>query len=95
MDGQDRPRSCFTSPSAGCVAVGGYTASGGNVEPVAAGYNGTSWSLQSIALPTGTSDASLAGLSCASGTACVAGGIAVYDGSTGVTGVRPAIYTGP
>ncbi|WCB91929.1 hypothetical protein DSM104299_00607 [Baekduia alba] len=87
--------SCYTTASTGCIAVGGYTDTNGAVAPEAAVYNGTSWTLQPVTRPTGVSDASLAGVSCTSSTACLADGLAVYDGSTGTTGVRPAVYAGP
>ncbi len=86
---------CYTTSTTGCVAVGSYTASGGNSEPEAAGWNGTAWSLQSVSRPTGTSDALLRGVGCASSTFCRAVGASLYDGSAGITGLRPAIDVGP
>lgn len=84
--------SCYTTSSAGCVAVGGYTDSGGIIQPEAAGYNGTSWSLQSITKPAISSDATLNGVSCTSSTFCMAVGAAVTT-ATGVVG--PVVYKGP
>jgi hypothetical protein len=85
---------CYTTPSTGCSAVGGYTGAT-SIEPLAANYNGTSWSLASVPKATGVSDATLSGIACASGTVCMADGVSIYDGSAGITGVRPAIDRGP
>ncbi len=86
--------SCWSASA--CEAVGSSTNSTNlNIEKLAAGWNGSAWSLQSDARPTGVSDASLAGVGCVSATFCRATGASVYDGSTGVTGQRPAIDAGP
>jgi hypothetical protein len=79
-----------------CEAVGSYTNSTNlNIEKLAATFNGSAWSLQTDGRPTGVSDAQLAGISCTSTTFCRAAGVSIYDGSTGVTGPRPAIDAGP
>jgi hypothetical protein len=79
-----------------CEAVGSYTNSTNlNVEKLAAGFNGSAWSLQSDARPMSVSDAQLASVSCASTTFCRAVGTSVYDGTTTTTGPRPAIDAGP
>jgi hypothetical protein len=86
--------SCYSST--GCVAVGSYTNTTNlNVEKLAAGWNGSAWSLQTDSRPTGVSDAQLNGVGCVSSTFCRAVGVSVYDGTTGVTGPRAAIDAGP
>jgi hypothetical protein len=86
--------SCFSST--GCEAVGSYTNTTNlNVEKLAAGWNGTAWSLQTDARPMSVTDSQLNGIGCVSSTFCRAVGVATHDGTTGVTGVRPAIDAGP
>jgi hypothetical protein len=63
-----------TSP-ARCIAVGRATDSGGNVTPLAEGWNGRKWVVQAVPVPF--SGGSLAGVSCMSATACIAVGQAV------------------
>ncbi|MCW2994290.1 MAG: hypothetical protein JWQ18_1785 [Conexibacter sp.] len=81
--------SCFTSPTSGCEAVGGYTGVASNLEPLAAGWNGTAWSLQTVPKPSGATDAVLSGVSCP--TTCMADGVDV--GSSGVP--SPMAVVGP
>jgi hypothetical protein len=81
------------SSSSSCSAVGDYTSTTPNLEPVAAAWNGTTWTLQSIPEPAGVSDSALLGVSCPS--TCLAVGVSVYDGTTGVTGLRPLGEFGP
>jgi hypothetical protein len=69
--------SCWTSPSVGCAAVGGYTAAALNVEPLAASWNGTAWSLATVPKASGMSDSSLANVSCP--TTCMAVGAGVLS----------------
>jgi hypothetical protein len=83
--------SCYTTSSAGCIAVGGYTDSSGVIQPEAAGYT-SSWALQSITRPGISSNATLNGVSCTSSTFCMAVGAAVTT-ATGVVG--PVVYKGP
>jgi hypothetical protein len=85
---------CYVAPSSGCAAVGNYTGAGGNTEPLAAGYNGSSWTLQTVPRAAGTSDAQLRSVSCPTSTSCRGVGVSFYDGSTGTTGLRPAIDVG-
>ncbi|HET6510033.1 MAG TPA: hypothetical protein VFG42_24780 [Baekduia sp.] len=86
--------SCYSTT--GCEAVGSYTNSTNlNVEKLAAGWNGTAWSLQSDARPMSVTDAQLIGVGCVSSSFCRAVGVSNYDGTTGVTGLRPAIDVGP
>jgi hypothetical protein len=77
------------SSGTACEAVGSYTSSVGNVEPYAAAWNGTAWSLQTVPKGTGNTDAQLAGVSCPS--TCVADGVLVD--SSGL--LRPAVDLGP
>jgi hypothetical protein len=78
--------SCYTSPSAGCAAVGGYSGVG-NIEPMAASWNGTAWTLKTVPKPSGATDATLSGVSCP--TTCVADGL-----SNDVNGLHPLVVTG-
>jgi hypothetical protein len=80
---------CYAA--SGCVAVGTYSDTT-TQEPLAAGWNGTTWTNQSVPKATGVSDASLAGVSCPTSTTCRAVGVSLYSGSTNV---RPAINVGP
>jgi hypothetical protein len=86
--------SCYSST--GCEAVGAYTNSTNlNVEKLAAGWNGTAWSLQTDSRPMSVTDSQLNGIGCVSSSFCRAVGIGSYDGTTGVTGLRPVIDVGP
>ncbi len=64
--------SCVSSND--CIAVGGGDYTGSQL--LAAGWDGSSWSRQSVPSPSGAGDSSLAGVSCASSTSCVAVGTA-------------------
>jgi hypothetical protein len=59
-----------------CTAVGYFSnASTGADETLAEGWNGTAWTVESTANPTGSSSDALAGVSCAQGSvACMAAG---------------------
>jgi hypothetical protein len=83
--------SCVSSSS--CEAVGGYTSSAPHATPMAAAWNGSSWTLQSVPNPSGASDSTLYGVSCPA--TCMAVGVALYDGSIGITGPRPTVALGP
>jgi hypothetical protein len=86
---------CYTVPSSGCAAVGSYVNSTNlNTETLAAGWAGSSWSLQTVTRPMSVSDMQLAGISCPTSSSCRAGGVSIYDGTTGTTGIRPAIEVG-
>jgi hypothetical protein len=86
--------SCWSAT--GCEAVGNYTdATNLNTEKLAAGWNGTAWSLQTDSRPMSVSDAQLNDVGCVSSTFCRAVGVSNYDGTTGVTGPRAAIDVGP
>jgi hypothetical protein len=80
------------SGASACEAVGWMTASG-TTQPLAAGWNGTSWTLQSVPRAHGTSDATLVGVSCPS--TCMTVGYSIYDGSTTTTGVHSLVELGP
>lgn len=69
-----------TSSSA-CVAVGTYFDSSGVPTPTAVTWNGSSWTLLTMVVPRGASATFMTGVSCTSGTACMAVGFAT--GSTG------------
>ena len=57
-----------------CEAVGSYNDSSGNLWATAAGWNGTTWSLQSVAAVSGIVATYLQGISCPSAGFCEAGG---------------------
>jgi hypothetical protein len=57
-----------------CEAVGDLTTGDGDSEPLAEGWNGSAWSLQTTPSPSGATNGSLAGVSCISTTACEAVG---------------------
>ncbi|HWI70738.1 MAG TPA: hypothetical protein VNT55_02200 [Baekduia sp.] len=85
--------SCFSTPSTGCDAVGGYSTETG-IAPMAAAWNNTSWALATVPKATGATEAALTGVSCPTST-CIATGAATFDGSTGITGLRAQVYLGP
>jgi hypothetical protein len=64
--------SCHASNS--CEAVGFGFDSGGNPKPVAAAWNGTSWTSQSPSIPAAGTGAILSGVSCTAASACTAVG---------------------
>jgi hypothetical protein len=57
-----------------CVSAGSKEGSSGFDVPLGEGWNGTRWSLQASASPTGARISALAGVSCASATVCTAVG---------------------
>jgi hypothetical protein len=59
-----------------CTAVGGDT-TGGSTVPVAASWNGTSWTEQDLPLPSGLTISQMFDVSCATATSCLAVGTAV------------------
>ncbi len=63
---------CTSSTS--CIAVGAYTVSGGANWALAASWNGTSWTLQSVPKPEGAKKSTLLDISCSDGTHCTAVG---------------------
>jgi hypothetical protein len=62
-----------TAPSA-CTAIGEQHSAAGIVHTLAERWNGTTWRIQPTANPPGVQFASLAGVSCTSGSACLATG---------------------
>lgn len=67
------PAGVSCSSSSACTVVGMYTTTSGPL-PFALRWNGTSWTLQPIALPPGASFGRLEEVSCSSNTACMAVG---------------------
>jgi hypothetical protein len=57
-----------------CVAVGNLQKSSGAMMPAIGRWNGTAWKLTSVAAPRSSSYPALTGVSCVSGTSCVAVG---------------------
>jgi hypothetical protein len=64
-----------------CVAVGYFLNSSSVWMPFAEKWNGTTWSVQELPLPTGGKHGLLASVSCASTTACVA--VSGFENSSG------------
>jgi hypothetical protein len=64
--------SCATATA--CTAVGSTVKASTAREPLALGWNGKEWSLQSAALPKGAKAGLLAGVSCTTSSACTAVG---------------------
>lgn len=64
--------SCTSSTA--CSGVGTYVNSEGTILPLAVSWNGTSWSLQTVPAPTGSTRTELLGISCNSSTVCQAVG---------------------
>lgn len=57
-----------------CMAVGQYTPTGGEAQPLIEFWNGSVWTIQAAPLPSGESGGSLYGVSCPSTTTCTAVG---------------------
>jgi hypothetical protein len=57
-----------------CTAVGYHFAGGNPVAPLAERWNGTSWAIQPISGPSGTTHSQLSGVSCSGPNACTAVG---------------------
>ena len=57
-----------------CVAVGSDTASTGQTQPLAEAWNGTSWHVQKVPVPTQSQGGLLVAVSCTSARACTATG---------------------
>jgi hypothetical protein len=71
--------SCTSSMA--CSATG-VTASTTGAAPVAEGWNGTSWTLQSVASPPGATSSFLGRVSCTSSSRCTSVGVAVHVNPT-------------
>jgi hypothetical protein len=57
-----------------CFAVGSYTAADSTIKALAERWNGSVWSVVTIPDPTGAPQTTLAGVSCASASYCIAVG---------------------
>jgi hypothetical protein len=79
---------CYTTPSTGCNAVGGYSGAT-SIEPMAANWNNTAWSLATVPQPTGASNSALSGVSCPTST-CIATGSSDFSGT-----LRGMVWLGP
>src|SRR5882762_2090428 len=64
--------SCASATS--CMAAGFYINQRGQQSPVTEVWNGSSWTIEAVPLPFGTSFGVLRGVSCTSATACTAVG---------------------
>ena len=72
----------ISCPSASaCTAVGFYSNGAGTQLPLAASWNGSAWSIETVPLPAGATTGQFTGVSCTSGSFCQAVGAA---GSTGM-----------
>ena len=76
LHGIDCPTGTF------CVAVGSYTVSGGSIWAWSATWNGTTWTLGTVAKPTGSIRTVLLDVSCSTASACA--GVGIYRDSTGL-----------
>jgi alpha-tubulin suppressor-like RCC1 family protein len=70
------------SSTSACTATGYYKNGSGTWLPLAERWNGTTWSLQTMANPTGAKETKPEGVSCPSSTSCKATGY--YQNSSGV-----------
>jgi hypothetical protein len=68
-------KSVVCTSTSSCTAVGGYVDSSGNEYTVAELSNGSSWSIQTSPNASGSTQNVLAGVSCASASACSAVGV--------------------
>ena len=82
--------SCSTATS--CTAAGSEIDSSQTPVPLAAGWNGTSWSVQSVPGPAGSPGSGLSGVSCGSPAACTAAGS--YDTPSGGTALLAEAWNG-
>jgi hypothetical protein len=67
------------SSTSACTAVGYYTSSAGASLPLAERWNGSAWSLQTVAAPGGFPNGFLLGVSCSGGSECWAVGEATFS----------------
>lgn len=70
------------SSATACTAVGYYKNSAGVTGAFAERWNGSEWSLQNVAVPSGAKESAFSGVSCASGSSCMA--VGQYVNSAGV-----------
>ena len=66
-----------------CTAVGSYEASNRDVFPLAEGWNGTKWAIESTRVPADVTRTYLASVSCTSSRVCIAVGSGLTSPSTG------------
>jgi len=76
LHGVDCPTTTF------CVAVGSYTDGGGSIWAWSATWNGTIWTLGTVAKPTGSIRTVLLDVSCSTASACA--GVGIYRDSGGL-----------
>jgi hypothetical protein len=69
--------------SSTCAAVGQSTAGDGTVTPLAEGFDGTSWTLESVATPAGASSGYFSAVACPAGAPCTA--VGQYTDAAGET----------
>ena len=65
-----------------CTAVGFYRDSSGAVVTLAERWDGTSWTIQPTPNPTGSSESTLAGVSCSAASACTTVGSSLTNSAT-------------
>jgi hypothetical protein len=75
-----------------CIAVGSYQDSSGTGFPLAETWDGTSWSIQPVSGPAGSTNASLSAVSCTSPRACMA--VGGYSASSGATALMAEVWDG-
>ena len=80
------------SAATACTAAGSEIDSSRASVPLAAGWNGTSWSIQAVPSPAGSPGSGLSGLSCSSPAACTAAGS--YDTPGGSTALLAEAWNG-
>ncbi len=81
---QSEFRGMSCSSSTACTAVGWYKSSSGYAA-LAERWNGTEWSIQSVAKPTGATYSWFGAVSCSSATACIAVGEYINSSGADVT----------
>jgi hypothetical protein len=76
-----------------CEAVGTFNNGADDAQPLAMGWNGTAWTIQSTPTPAAVAD--LSGISCSSATACVAvGEVTQFTGVYGPTHALVEVWNG-
>lgn len=84
--------SCTGAAANACEAVGYDTESGKREVPAAEGWNGTTWSIQTVPDPTGTTPTRLTGVSCTSANSCEA--VGSDSGGAGGTAMLAEVWNG-
>jgi hypothetical protein len=75
-----------------CTAVGSYGETPSKEDPLAEGWDGTAWSVQSTIIPSGAATSYFVGLSCNSAAACIA--VGSYADSAGKSFTLAERYSG-